>query len=234
MVLGDNMIKSAMLLAAGIGSRMAPLTDTCPKPLLKVGKQSQIDYIVNSFSTAGVEKFIVNAWYLSEQVQEHFKGRENVTVIVESERLETGGGVRNALPYLSDVFFVANTDSVIMNADVSILHMQESFDETMDGLLLLVPKANATGYIGGGDFSIMKDGTLVRDSNGGYVFSGVQILRKHVFSNTQEGSFSLNVIYNKLLEQGRLKGTIHKGAWYHISTPNDVEKTNALFMSGAM
>ena len=221
-----------MLLSAGLGSRMAPLTNTCPKPLLKVGGRPQIDYIVEGFKSAEVNNFIINAWYLSDQIQAHFRQKINSTVIVETERLETGGGIKNALPYLDNIFFASNTDSIICNVDLSIKKMQDMFDNTMDGLLLLVPKINATGYIGTGDFSLNTDGTIVRNSNGEYVFSGVQILRKSAFNETPNGAFSLNILYNTLLKKGKLKGCIHYGGWYHISTPSDVEKANTLCKQG--
>ena len=225
-----------MLLSAGLGSRMTPLSDTCPKPLLHVGGRPQIDYMVDSFERAGIEKFVVNAWYLSEQVQKHFIDKENTVVLVEDERLETGGGVKNALSkccnILNDVFFVANTDSIIIDAHVSMARMLDMFDDTMDALLLVIPKSKATGYVGGGDFSIHSDSILARNTSGDYVFSGVQIVRRSLFEDTPNGSFSLNVVYNKALEKGRLKGFVHQGDWYHISTPSDVEKMNTLFEHG--
>ncbi len=225
-------IKKAMLLSAGFGKRMLPLTKKTPKPLIRVNQIAQIDYIVDGFLKAGINDFIVNTHYLGVKIKNHFKNHHlllnsgQVKIISEDEILETGGGVLNAIDFLDHVFFVSNTDSIISDVDKSICRMIGIFDSTMDGLLLLVPKTRAIGYLGGGDFSINKSGILSRDKSGDYVFCGLQILRKSVFSQEQKRSFSLNIIYDKLLKKGRLKAYVHTGQWHHISIPSDVKRAN--------
>lgn len=219
-------INHAMLLAAGFGTRMQPLSNATPKPLIEVGGKPQIRYIYDTIKSAGVENVVVNAHHLHEQVVEYFKPL-GATVIVEDEILETGGGVLNALDSLGDVFVVSNTDSIVIDNNQNFIKkMADNFTDDIDALLLMVDKTNATNYTGTGDVDIDENGNITRNKNGGYVFCGVQILRKSAFDGMVNGNFSLNVIYDKLVQAGRLKAMIHTGDWYHISTPEDVKKAN--------
>ena len=222
-------VNSAMLLSAGFGTRMKPLSDTTPKPLIEIGGQAQIKYIYDTVVGAGIENIVVNAHYHSQQVVEYFSDFKNTTVVVEDEILETGGGVLNAIDKLGDVFVASNTDSIVVDNNKNFInHMIDNFTDDIDGLLLVVDKSQATNYTGSGDLDIDDGGNIVRNENGQYVFCGVQILRKSAFDDLPQGKFSLNVIYDKLIVAGRLKGLVHTGDWYHISTPDDVERVNKI------
>ena len=223
-------INHAMLLAAGFGTRMKPLSDTTPKPLIEIGGQPQIKYIYDTVTNAGIENIVVNAHHHKEQVVSYFADFKNTTVVVEDEILETGGGVLNELDNLGEAFVVSNTDSIVIDNNKNFInHMIENFTDDIDGLLLMVDKTGATNYTGSGDVDIDELGNITRNQNGQYVFCGVQILRKSAFEGVSSGNFSLNVIYDKLIGAGKLKAIVHTGDWYHISTPEDVEKVNKIY-----
>ena len=223
-------VNSAMLLSAGFGTRMKPLSDTTPKPLIEIGGQAQIKYIYDTIVGAGIENIVVNTHHHSEQVISYFAGFKNTTVVVEDEILETGGGVLNAIDKLGDVFVVSNTDSIVIDNDKNFInYMIDNFTDDIDGLLLMVDKTQATNYTGSGDVDIDELGNITRNENGQYVFCGVQILRKSAFDGLEKGKFSLNVIYDKLIVAGKLKAIVHTGDWYHISTPDDVERVNKIY-----
>ena len=221
-----NKINSAILLGAGFGTRMKPLSNITPKPLIEVCGKPQIRYIFDTIVDAGIENIFVNTHYLSDKMADYFKDHD-ATLIFENEALETGGGVKNALNHLGDIFVVANTDSIVISDKQNFINkMIQEFDDSMDGLLLLIDKEKASNYTGTGDLNIEENGNVIRNSNGKYVFCGVQILRKSCFYDTPDGAFSLNLIYDKLQKKGRLKTLIHTGNWYHISTPQDVDIVN--------
>ena len=219
-------INDAILLGAGFGTRMRPLSKTIPKPLIEVCGQPQIRYIFDTIVDSDIDNIFVNTHYLSDKMIDYFKDLD-ATLIVEDKLLETGGGVKNILNYLDDIFVVANTDSIVVPNKYNFINeMIKEFDDSMDGLLLVIDKDKASNYTGTGDLDIGENGNVILDSNGKYVFCGVQILRKSCFDDTPDVAFSLNLIYNKLQKKGRLKTLIHTGKWYHISTPQDVDAVN--------
>jgi len=226
----------AMILAAGLGTRMRPLTDTQPKPMLKVADKPLLDWALERLAEVGCEQVLVNLHYLGEQIQAHLKSR--VSYIAEDPVLETGGGVKNALDhgyFQDDAFYVCNADNLWLDHGNSALaRLAEAWDEDrMDGLLLLQAVETAEGYDGAGDFWCEGDAGQVRrlkDGGAGkpaFVFTGVQILHPRLFQQSPEGAFSLNVLYDQALAQGRLYGLQHAGAWYHVGTPESLAATDA-------
>lgn len=231
---------TAMVLAAGSGTRLAPLTDACPKPLIEVGGRPILDRILDRLAQAGVGRAVVNARHLGHRIEEHLAGRSEpeITVLRETEVLETGGAVRDALPALGgEPFFVINGDSVWLDGLRDALdRFAEIWNgETMDVLLLLYPFARVLGWHGLGDYMMDPDGRLTRrpESNvAPYAYMGVSILHPRIFAEAPGGAFSLNVIYDRAEEAGRLFGAVHDGLWYHISTPADLDEANRRFAQG--
>ncbi|MEI8394448.1 MAG: nucleotidyltransferase family protein [Rhodospirillaceae bacterium] len=230
------MITRAMVLAAGFGLRMRPLTLTRPKPLLTVAGRSMLDHALDRLVEAGVETAVVNSHYLGEQIGAHLAGRTTPRLILspEAEVLETGGGIRLALPHFgAEPFYSVNADILWLDGTVPALRrLAESFEPgRMDALLLLMPVDRAQGYDGPGDFSLEADGRVVRRREGEtapHVFAGVHITSPALFADTPEGPFSTNLVWNRALARGRLYGLVHDGDWFHVGTPEALEKTEAL------
>ena len=235
----------AMILAAGLGMRMRPLTLTTPKPLLKVADKPLIDWAVDRLAEAGCDHLVVNLHHLGDQIKQHLKSNPAVSFIPEDPVLETGGGVKNALDLglLGDQpFFACNADNLWLDdGEGSIERMAAAWnDDTMDGLILLHPVDTATGYDGAGDFwgDVDHAGPVRRMSDGGtgqpgFVFTGVQLLHPRLFERAPGGAFSLNVLYDQALAAGRLYGLAHVGAWHHVGTPEALAATDALLKGGA-
>ncbi|MBS0271902.1 MAG: nucleotidyltransferase family protein [Proteobacteria bacterium] len=221
------MIKTAMILAAGLGQRMRPLTNTIPKPLVSVAGKCMLERAFEHIKSAGISKIVVNSHYLAPLIEEFIKKNYPDTLVSHEEiLLETGGGIKKALPLIGEgAFFSLNGDSIWTGAN-SLIAMEKLWDPIkMDALLLLIPRDKAYGYIGKGDFSISENGQLARPEKGQeapYVYIGVQITHSAFFDGAPEGAFSLNVLWNKSLTQGRLYGCVHQGDWFHISTPEDL------------
>ncbi|MEH6494593.1 MAG: nucleotidyltransferase family protein [Pseudomonas marincola] len=232
----ENKISSAMILAAGLGRRLRPLTDTTPKPLIKVAGKALIDYSFDLLRGAGISKAVVNCHYLADQIEAHVETVTDLEITVSDERgalLETGGGVQKALPLLgSGPFAVLNSDVIIRDGhDTSLKAAVDYWDpKTMDVLLLLQPKETAVGYDGSGDYQMSETGELSRCAAGGeapFIFSGIQIINPELFMNIEPGKFSMNVIFDKAQAQGRLFGLRHPGQWLHAGTEaalNIIEK----------
>lgn len=220
--------KTAMVLAAGRGERMRPITDGTPKPLIEVGGIAMLDRMLDSLARAGVERAAVNAWHLADQIEAHLAGRDRpaITVLRESERLETGGGVANALLLLGDdAFFVANSDVVILDGvEPAARRLAAAWrDEKMDALLLLQRTVHAFGYHGDGDYTVAPDARLKRRTEreiAPYLFAGLQILHPRLFEKCPAGAFSLNLLYDRAQDAGRLFGVVHDGEWLHVGTPD--------------
>jgi MurNAc alpha-1-phosphate uridylyltransferase len=240
--LAADVPRSAMILAAGLGKRMRPLTATRPKPLIEIGGRTLLDRAIEHLRTAGVERVVVNVHYLADSIEAHLKSRDRgVEVLVSDERealLDTGGGVRRALDLIDDDhFFVLNCDNVWVNGAEHTLHqLLRAWDpEQMDALLLLVSLARAVGYEGRGDFAMDAAGKLRRPPEqrvAPFVFSGIQLLTRRLFEDTPTGPFSLNRIYDDAMAAGRLAGVSHTGQWFHVGTPQAVAQTNALLTGG--
>jgi MurNAc alpha-1-phosphate uridylyltransferase len=219
-----------MVLAAGLGERMRPITDSLPKPLIEIRGRALLDVILDRLEAAGVTEAMVNLYYLGEMIEAHLKGRSRPRIAFSPEetRLETGGGVRKALPKLGkDPFYVVNGDVCWLDGRTPALRrLAESWDDkTMDALLLLHPTAFAVGYEGRGDFTMSANGHLRRRGErevAPFVFAGIQLLHPRLFADTPEDAFSLNLIYDRAIEAGRLWGLRHDGEWFHLGTPESL------------
>ena len=221
-----------MVLAAGLGERMRPLTDNLPKPLIEVRGQTLLDSILDRIDLAGVAEAVVNLYYLGEKIEAHLAHRAGPRIIFsrEESRLETGGGVRKALSLLgAEPFFVINGDVCWLDGPTPALErLAAAWNETeMDALLLVHPTAFAVGYDGPGDFVLAPDGALRRRREREVtpcVFTGLQILHPRLFEDTPKGPFSLNLVYDKAAQAGRLRGLRHDGEWFHIGTPENLRE----------
>lgn len=233
---------AAMVLAAGLGKRMRPLTATRPKPLVRIGGRALIDHSLDNLRQSGIRRVVVNVHYLAGQLEAHLKrSADSLEIIVSDERgelLETGGGVAKAMPLIgADPFFVLNSDNLWKDGPADTLRqMAHRWDpEKMDALLLLVPQARAHGYDGKGDFRMAVDGALERrlaPRLAPFVFSGVQLLKASLFDDVPAGAFSMNLIYDRLLESRRIFGISHQGRWFHVGTPDSVKAAEAMLGDG--
>jgi len=230
-------VTHAMVLAAGLGTRMRPLTNTTPKPLVEVAGRTLLDRVLDGLAAAGILQAVVNLYHLGDQVEAHLAGRAApaITCVREDPVLETGGGVQNALAYLGDApFFVLNADGLWIDADPAdgaLKHLAAAWDDTcMDALLLLHDPAAAFGYGGPGDFTLDGDGRLARRGDGdasALVFTGVQLLHPRLFADAPGGAYSLNVLYDRALAAGRLYGVTHAGEWHHVGTMEALAQSDA-------
>jgi MurNAc alpha-1-phosphate uridylyltransferase len=229
-------ITSAIVLAAGLGQRMRPITDTLPKPLVQVGGRAMIDYALDRLAEAGIERAVVNVHHLADKVEEHLRGRARPRILISDERdalLETGGGIRKALPLLGDGPFLAlNSDSLwIEGPRPNLVRFVEAWDpERMDVLLLVASTATSLGYDGHGDFTMDAQGRLSRRQERmltPFVFAGVAIYRPELFRDVPEGSFSANRIFDRAIAAGRLHGLRLDGEWLHVGTPDAIPAADA-------
>lgn len=222
---------TAMILAAGKGVRMRPLTDRTPKPLVEVAGKALLDHVLDRLAEAGVARAVVNVHYLGEQIIDHVAGRAQPQVVISDERqliLGTGGGVVHALPLLGDApFFHLNADTMwIDGVRSNLLRLAEAFDpQTMDILLLLAPTASSIGYEGSGDYAMAPDGALRRRKENQvvpFVYAGAAIMKPSLFAGAPRGEFSLTKIFDAAEENGRLFGLRLDGTWMHVGTPDAV------------
>ncbi len=226
-----------MILGAGLGIRMRPLSDLLPKPLIELDGQVLIDHVLDRLSDAGVEKAVVNVHHLADQMEAHLAQRAKPKIIISDERdllMETGGGVKKALSELEgEEFFIHNSDSVwIERGGATLRRMADAWDpQAMDSLLLVAPTATSIGYNGHGDFELFPDGCLARRRKNGiapFVFAGVSIAGSELFDDTPEGAFSLNLLWDRALEAGRIYGLAHEGVWMHVGTPEALNEAAAV------
>ncbi len=224
-----------MVLAAGRGRRMRPLTDRVPKPLVRVGGRTLLDRVLDRLVRAGVGTAVVNVHWLAERIERSLAGRAAPRIVVsrETEPLETGGGIANALDLLGgDAFFAANADILWSDGPVPAPERLAAAwrDADMDALLLVHPTANARGYAGAGDFRMDASGRLARRGGEGrapLVFTGLQILHPRLFDGAPDGAFPLGIAYRRAENAGRLFGIAHDGAWHHVGTPAAVAEAEA-------
>ena len=226
----------AMLLAAGLGLRMRPLTETTPKPLLTVKGRALIDYGHDHLRTAGVLRAVVNAHYLPEQIEAWAARQSHPPVAVSDERgviLDTGGGIVKAISMLgAEPFFVLNCDSFWVDEGRPALErLREVWNgSTMDCLLLLSPVEKTVGYDGKGDFHVDGNGRLSRRRAGetrALVYIGGYLVHPRLFANAPEGKFSMNALWNTAIAAGRLYGLEHQGLWLHVGTPEAIAAAEA-------
>ncbi len=221
-----------MVLAAGLGTRMKPVTDTLPKPLIQVDGRPLIDHALDRLEAAGVTDAVVNTHHLADQVENHLGRRKKPKILFSPEKdlLDTGGGIAKALALLGDKpFFVVNADAFLLNGPYDALtRLADTWDEdAMDGLLLLHSTVEAYGYTGRGDFCADSGGLLTRRPEtdvAPWLYTGIQILHPRLFSDPPQGAFSLNLLYDKAIEAERLYGAVHDGEWFHVGTPEGLEK----------
>ena len=221
----------AMVLAAGYGQRMRPLTLTRPKPLVEVAGKSLIDYGFDRLRAAGVEEAVVNVHYLPDQIEAWAKRQSAPRIMIADERaeiLDTGGGVAKALPLLGDApFFVINSDSFWVDDGTPALDRLRAAwdDEVMDCLLLLSPLARTVGYDGKGDFVRGVDGRLARRATSQgtpLAYIGGYLVSPRIFKDAPEGAFSMNMLWDRAIAAGRLFGIEHTGRWLHVGTPEAI------------
>jgi len=221
-------INTAMVLAAGLGTRMRPLTDRIPKPLAMLGGRALLDHVLDRLAEAGIERAIVNVHHCADQIEAHLKTRTAPEIIISDEReaiLETGGGVLKALPFFGgSPFMVLNSDSVWREGARSNLRLLMDAWEPgrMSALLLLGRRDSSIGYDGRGDFHLDASGRLTRKGAGEetpYVFAGVSILKPQLFDGLAEGPFSLNKIFDRAIAENGLCGATLEGTWMHVGTP---------------
>lgn len=223
---------TAMVLAAGFGTRMRPLTDLTPKPLIKVAGKSIIDYGIDHLRNAGVSKAVVNAHYLSEQIIAWSKTVSQPEIIISDETdaiLDTGGGIARALPLLgNDPFFVLNSDSFWLDKDVPALkRLRKTWDNKMDCLLLLCDPKNTTGYSGDGDFRLDVDGQITPQTNNGLAYIGAYLVHPRLFQNAPAEKFSMWRIWEKAIARKSFYGLVHTGHWLHVGTPSAIAEAES-------
>lgn len=227
--------RHAMVLAAGLGLRMRPLTKHTPKPLIPVAGRSMLDRVFDRLDEAGVPDRVVNTHWLADQIARHLANHSGVTLSHEDVLLDTGGGVAHALPLLgAQPFFVCNADVVWLDgAQPALIRLAEAWDAArMDALLLLEPVGPAFGYDGPGDFFRADDGRLQRRSDAStapLVFTGVQILHPRLFADAPVGPFSLNTLHDRAQATTRLFGLVHDGDWLHVGTPEALTEAESWF-----
>ncbi|MBX3561831.1 MAG: nucleotidyltransferase family protein [Sphingomonas sp.] len=234
---------TAMVLAAGLGKRMRPLTATRPKPLVEVAGRALIDHALDRLRAAGVAKAVVNVHYLPGAIEAHLKNRvKDIEIAISDERkklLETGGGLVKALPLIdADPFLVVNSDNLWVDGPVDALKLLASAwdDAKMDALLLLVPLARANCHAGRGDFHMSATGKLRRRKPHGvapFVYTGIQIVSKRLFEGeVPEGPFSTNLLWDRAIAAGRCYGAVHQGLWFDVGRPESIRRTEDMLREG--
>src|ERR1041384_7129022 len=233
------MIDRAMVLAAGLGKSMRPLTDTLPKPLVPVAGKALIDHVLDKLADAGVMQATVNVHYHAGQIEAHLKGRTRPRIVISDERdeiLDTGGGVVKALPHLGSApFFHMNSDTLwIEGVTPNLTRLATQFDAArMDILLLLASTATSIGYEGRGDFNMAPDGRLSRRPEREvvpFVYAGAAILNPPIFADAPTGASSLNRRADRAAEPGRLHGVRLDGTWMHVGTPEAIRAAGAAIL----
>jgi len=231
-----------MILAAGLGTRMRPLTDAMPKPLVPVGGKPLINHVLDRLAAVGVETAVVNVHHFADQIEQHLKPRRAPRIIISDERadvLGTGGGVVKALPRLGPApFFLVNSDTLWIDGVKSNLErLADAFrPDQMDALLLLAPTATSVGYTDRGDFTMAPDGRLRRRPEREvvpFVYAGIAILSPTLFRDAPAGAFALTQLFDRAIERERLYGLRLDGVWMHVGTPEAVAAAEAAILASA-
>lgn len=232
---------SAMVLAAGLGTRMRPVTDRLPKPLVPVAGKALIDYALDRFAAAGVEKAVVNAHHCADQIEAHLKDRTAPAVFISDERdllLDTGGGLKKARPHFGDgPIYCTNTDAILIDAEneeACATLAQGWNDVAMDALLLLVPMERASGYDGKGDFDRDEEGRIAlrKGESAPYVFTGLQLISTGLIDEGPDGPFSTRLLWDRAAARGRLFGVLHRGFWMHAGDAAGLAAAEARLAGG--
>ncbi|MBX3596609.1 MAG: nucleotidyltransferase family protein [Rhizobiaceae bacterium] len=225
----------AMVLAAGLGKRMRPITDTLPKPLVRVAGKTLLDWGLDSLERAGIKRAVVNVHHLPDQIINHLKGRTSPQIVISDEReelLDSAGGIVKALPSLGDKpFYILNADTFWMDAEVPDLELLSLAwrEDRMDILLMLASLEQATGHTGGTDFLMDGEGRLRRSGGdpAGLIYAGVAIISPTLFAAAKARPHSLNQYFNDAIAAGRLFGIQMKGSWITVGTPDAIEPAEA-------
>ncbi len=240
---GAEVPETAMVMAAGLGKRMRPLTATRPKPLVEVAGRTLLDHVLDRLRAAGVKRAVINVHYLADALEAHLKNRvDGIDVVVSDERgklMETGGGIVQARDLLGTrPFLVVNSDNLWIDGPTDAIRMLAArWDDTkMDALLLVVPLARAHNHGGQGDFTLSPDGRITSRRRPGrvapFVYTGVQILSPRVVADWPDGPFSTMLFWERAIAAGRAYGLVHQGLWFDVGTPQAIAATEALIADG--
>ena len=229
------LIKSAIILSAGFGKRMLPLTQIKPKPLIKVGNKALIDWVLDDLKKAGVSNVTINVHYKASMIIKYLRERKDPKVIFSDETeklLDTGGGVKAALKLIKDnLFIVTNSDGIWRKGLVPIINNLNLFwkNNKVDVVVCLVKKENTYGYNGKGDFFLNENAELIRpkkNETAPYVYSGIQIVHKRIFQDEKNESFSFNKLWDKAIERKKIKAIVHDDIWFHVGEPDMINFTS--------
>ena len=232
---------TAMVMAAGLGKRMRPLTETRPKPLVRVAGKPLIDYSLDALAQAEVARAVVNVHYLADALEAHVERREGRPAITISDEraqlLETGGGMIRAMPHLPDPFFCLNSDNIWLDGPRNVFRdLTDAWrPEMMDALLLLVSHKRAGNYAGKGDFNLDPLGRISRrrpERIAPYIYTGIQIVSHRLLRDAPEGPFSTNILWERAIGEGRLFGLAHTGMWFEVGDPSAIAPTEAALAGG--
>lgn len=234
--------RTAMVLAAGRGTRMRPLTEHTPKPLLPLGGKPLLDHALNRLHEAEVQSVVVNAFWQADRLAAHLEQRSaaglSPQIILRREEvlLETGGGVRAALQLLGAApFYVVNGDAFWVDGPLpALLRLAQAFGDDVDGVLLVHRTFQVYGEVGFGDFNLDKWGAVRRRAEREvvpYIYAGVQLIRPELLADTPEGPFSMNLAWDRAMQRGRLRAVVHDGLWFHLSTPPDLAQAESMLQA---
>lgn len=226
---------TAMVMAAGLGKRMRPLTATTPKPLVRVAGKPLIDYSLDHLAEAGVAKAVVNVHYLADALEAHLGKRTSPGITISDERsvlLETGGGMVRAQGHLPDPFFCLNSDNIWLDGPRDVFReLSDAWrPQEMDALLLVVSHARAHNYVGKGDFHLDPLGLVSRRRTGRiapFIYTGIQLVSHRLLREAPDGAFSTNLLWQRAIDEGRLYGLIHTGEWFEVGEPGAIAPTEA-------
>ena len=236
MIAGDDLhrptIEGAMILAAGLGTRMRPITDHTPKPLVEVAGRSLLDHALDAAVAAGVKRAVVNVHHLADQIEAHLAGRDDIETIVSDEReelLDSGGGVARALPHLGSApFLLLNADTFWREGEGrNIDRLVAAFDAETDFVLLLAGHDQAVGFGGKGDFFTDEGGRLRRRGDAErapWIYAGAILTHPRAFADAPSGPFSINRLFDRAIAEGRMKGVPMRGLWLHVGTPGAIDE----------
>lgn len=233
--------ETAMVLAAGLGTRMRPLTDQIPKPMVRLRGRPLIDHVLDRIAAAGIPRAVVNVHHFADALETHLSKRTTPKVVISDERgevLDTGGGVVKALPVLGKTpFLIHNSDSVwIEGVGSNLERMFKAWDpDRMDTLMLLALASRSLGYDGLGDFEMDGAGLVTRRAPpkiAPFVFTGVSIAHPRLFKGAPEGRFSLNTVWDRAIERERVYGIRLEGLWMHVGTPQALDDAEKWIESG--
>lgn len=240
---GGTVPATAMVMAAGLGTRMLPLTQCRPKPLVGIAGTTLIDHVLDHLRAAGVRRVVVNVHYCAEMLETHLlRIAGDLEIVVSDERrhlMETGGGIVQALPLIGDQpFLCVNSDNFWLDGPMDALKLLASRwdDAAMDALLLMVPLARAHNHRGAGDFHLAPDGRITSRRRPGrvapMVWTGIQILHPRLIADWPEGPFSTNLFWTRAIAAGRAYGMVHQGLWFDVGTPEAIGRTEAMLADG--